>query len=379
MGKIIHQFISYEYSVDYDLKEDKITSASLYTDADKYHHNKMAVIDCERVDLDEVERRSLSHRYWLGRKQTSAPDARLKVFVSPLCEISRDLIRQTYDIVRSPDKADILVAPYWRMSCKSYDGKIVKLELKNPDGSLHSTHLVRIYISWYYKGYYNYSASAKVSEEKHKEILDTIAETLKKRFENSFKDCTVDAEVLGLDATYAVFKDDYCLAQMLDGDEPDTAPQQLVIADCHLKLQYPNNMTAENLYALSQCKDEQIVLKTLENLDYQHYPFTYYMLVEHILDNVLPYRLPPKVDVLRNWCKVMLDSGNAIITPKDFELFQDLVFKLFGVEEQGLVDYKKFGRMVTPITNLMVKKVAIRKAKIDRPISYEELKEQFWQ
>lgn len=345
----------------YDTEKKKLTEWNLYEkDTAKFRKRMCVEGDMRACKLEGQSRNGQVWQLNPMEEQAKTQGKKLKLFVSPECKIPRDIIRKTYDITYSIDNADAVAAHIDENKIQTYDEEYIKA-ITEEDGK----DLVRYFSLSLQLVRNGYSYRYKDGDEL--EYRSAAQRLVEQRIQNMYE-CKSFCNTQHI--TLTTMPSDEAMELLINNN--CRSGGKAIIADIHLKLEYPVEMTVDTLFALLSCRDYTIANKTLGAMDCERYPFTYNFVSKKVTSQVAKTRRTSDMMMLT---EILLRNGRAI-TPEDFNLYQELQFKLLGVNEQGLMYVDHFNKCCIDDTYI-AKKIAVKKVKIDKPMTVDELRKLF--
>ena len=314
------------------------------------------------------------------------------MFITPKCKTPRELLRKSYKITLDRSKADYIVVPDVVKNIVTDPGRMF-LRLDFDKDSKHYTHLLIADVA------YQFSNATLVVENR---TTEAVFDAIKTHFEKLFyieqnvscqKLWSIDFEKYSdksgnqsdtcVNVVYYV-PDVPEFEDILSGNIPMTPTY--VYETC-VMYNAPTKITPEALWIWNKMdKDDKVLQRTLASSDWREYPYTMAMF---LIDKFGSYynisSLEGPMQAMWNqlnvrkvyeqlaWGRI---SANNIISPKDFNMIQDWIFKELGIDgDKGIVSKDDFMKLPDMIRKFAVTRYAIRKINIAKPTVLQELKQ----
>lgn len=279
----------------------------------------------------------------------SAGSQKLKVFVSPKCFMPRNIIRQKYDIVRDPDRADILVMQN-QVKMYTYDTYYTSMRLL-----VEYTNTVTKEKQYcYYVVMPDYHARIRMqSTNKNWDDVKIDVDKLVKR--------TMGLE--GFVPTYTTvnWKDvsgnivRYCEQDDVVNRFYSNNSNQIIICEKYLPMDMPTQFNIETMKSLYYCADKDVFEKAFVASNYTDYPLCAKMIYRKQKRSTSWFNYRAKINrkMLSVIDDMKLDEGyykwsQEKISPEDYNLFINFLMDIANVKEKGFITrdmYEEFDRL----------------------------------
>lgn len=335
-----------------DEKLPKYDNAAVFDDSLSYRFRAEALTNGQADKLAAAQSANPTHRY--------------KAYVSSIASTPREIIRKTYDIARSPSTADIIVLPAKEHNFENWrSGYYVKLDVvENGNPKTYFYNISLRFVN---------PQTGKIEEYASSVATENFLDLY---FDSSIKNHIIRSQVQSSmqfkGTSYArnalnMYKWDDAMAIVFDNTLAD--PNKFYVIEDELPMEMPNKISVDSLIALYHCKEEDLVEKTLIGCNWKDYPFTIYQIADYKeVRTFCRSRTFGRSKAYKTFSeKVRSMAYSSMITPQDYNMFQDFVFRLLGVNGQGLITrekYEKYGDFIRWIPN----KVAIRKMVVTEDI-----------
>lgn len=332
-----------------------------------YNHDKQAIaFACEYRDttIFEIESKSKSNRELLIKKNGivdmwKTNNIRPKVWVHPKCITSRDVIRNTYDIVRNVDTADIVVMPSIKSHKFDFEGSRNCI-IATSDKNMFLIELIESYRPKYYGSGYVTESDTSVINNNQTWFINELRKW--------FKRC-LGEDLVSFDFHFNKNITIFPAYEPYIDTLTKTSTSQMYILENDLPMDMPNKITAESLSILHRSNDFNMMSKMIISSDYEKYPITVREFLRIWWDR-------ERADFMRDnklravWEAVnnIYDNGNGYISPKDYEMMQDYLMRLFGIDEMGYLSDKKmnsYDHATRQLVSYLPHMMAIKKGSID--------------
>lgn len=321
-----------------------------------------------------------------------SPRSGASMFITPKCKTPRELLRKSYKVVLDRSKADYIVVPDIVKNIVTDSGRMF-LRLDFDKDSKHYTHLLIADVA------YQFSNATLIVENRS---TDAVFDAIKTHFEKLFcKEQNVSCQKLwSIDFEKYSDKNGYQSDTNTNDvyyvqDVPEfedillgnnTLTPTYVYETC-VMYDAPTKITPEALWIWNKMdKDDKVLQRTLASSNWREYPYTMAMF---LIDKFGSYynvsSLEGPMQAMWNqvnvrkvyeqiaWGRV---GANSIISPKDFNMMQDWIFKELGIDgDKGIVTKEDFLKLPDMLRKFAVTRYAIRKINIDKPAVLQELKQ----
>ena len=341
--KIFHYTDAVSKVLYFNHKTNTILFSGGYWSYGKSSQGRMACVDALNADSPNFITR------WKTR-YTSKPKEGDTLYVSSGSKIPRDLLRNSgYKITRDKDKADYVVIPEAETQ-SSYKGYICALR----DGGC---------FEWY--------------DLRDNHTSDNIRPTglqldiIERRLKEQFSPIEVYKSVEGIKLTFT--KD------ITEHEELFTGRAAKYVLDTQVALVPSTTINPENLDIIARMPEFNAKMKILMSSDFQKYPYTMCKFFENTLALDYGYKYGDQVNWMMKAVHYDQYDGRGcypqLVEPEDYNMLQDWIFYQLGVSgNAGLISPGKVGDLRTGYRESILRKTAVKKLKIDQPMSEESLK-----
>lgn len=314
------------------------------------------------------------------------------MFVTPKCKTPRELLRKSYKITLDRSKADYIVVPDIVKNIVEDTGRMF-LRLDFDNNSKHFTHLLIADVA------YQFSNTTLIVENRS---TDAVFDAIKAHFKKYFS----RAENFSCQKLWSIDFEKYSGKNGYQSDTnvnvvyyvPDVPEfEDILLGNNPLTPTYvyetcvmydaPTKITPEALWIWNKMNnDDKVLQRTLASSNWREYPYTMAMF---LIDKFGSYynvsSLEGPMQAMWNQLNVRKvyeqitwrhAEANNIISPKDFNMMQDWMFKELGIDgDKGVVSKEDFMKLPDMLRKFAVTRYAIRKINIDKPAVLQELKQ----
>lgn len=320
-----------------------------------------------------------------------SPRSGASMFITPKCKTPRELLRKSYKIVLDRNKADYVVVPDIVKNIVTDSGRMF-LRLDFDKDSKHYTHLLVADVA------YEFSNATLIIKNR---TTDAVFDAIKVHFKKLFYDVqnfscqklwSIDFEKYSNKNTYDINNYANIVSYVQDVPEFEDIllgknPLTTYVYETCVMYDAPTKITPEALWIWNKMdKDDKVLQRTIASSNWREYPYTMAMfLIDKFgtYGNVSSFEGPlqamwNQLDIRKVYEQIAWNrvSANNIISPKDFNMMQDWMFKELGIDgDKGIVTKEDYLKLPDMLRKFAVTRFAIRKINIDKPTVLQELKQ----
>lgn len=273
------------------------------------------------------------HQIISQRKEDGITD-KLKIYVSPLCVTPRDIIRNTYDITKSKEKADIIAIPnvdahiHKQGFCHGDIAMIVKLWGERFVLCECFVDITDRYL-------------LKNNMDECIQFIKSVETQIRQAIQAKINTAVISVSYMNTDRRDVLTYEENFL-DILNGNEDKN---KLYIMESYLPLNTPNILTPDSLLVLYHCNDKEIFEKLLLGSNWFEYPKTTALLLFNKMRELrwLKSGLGRAMKSLYDHCEQTLRQNKTY--GKDLNMLQDFILKICGLQDRGFVNKKMWEKL----------------------------------